>query len=168
MAVPAPINRLPTGLLSFLGTKAMGVNPGSLAGELVPVMDLTKWYVTSTFENVATNANTITTGDSFPTGVVVPAGEVWYVDSFTVRVANAGASSASGVQAFVRIIAGGTYIRGYISEQSAALVAATDVVLLRIPGPFFMLPGEQPAISCSVAAGTPTAQAQLRITRFLT
>jgi len=41
---PPPINRLPQGLLDFLGIRAGGRNPQTLTEQLLPTLDLLRWY----------------------------------------------------------------------------------------------------------------------------
>jgi len=41
---PPPINRLPVGLLDFLGIRAGGRNPQNLTEQLLPTLDLLRWY----------------------------------------------------------------------------------------------------------------------------
>lgn len=40
----APINRIPTGLLDLLGIKSLGQNPIDLAPQVIPVLDLVRFY----------------------------------------------------------------------------------------------------------------------------
>lgn len=85
----APINRIPRGLLDFLGIRSGGRNPQQLTEQLVPTFDLRDWYLESqTIEvngNLAgfaatANAGFLSTTTTFPQNLgacVVPSNEAW-------------------------------------------------------------------------------------------
>lgn len=84
----ARINRVPRGLTSLLGTKALGRNPQELLEAVTPTVDLTQFYATeATLQSVA-NAEILFTP---AVGTVyaaeeIPAGEAWLVYSITVKL----------------------------------------------------------------------------------
>lgn len=57
--MPAPLNELPIGLLDFFGIKSMGQYPRDLGGQVLPMMDLTRWYSDQRAIEVRTTAVTI-------------------------------------------------------------------------------------------------------------
>lgn len=69
------INRLPLGLLDFLGTKSLGDNPSELLGQVRPTLELGGFFSAEKLELVfdAVNQDTISNSQF----ITVPTGEVW-------------------------------------------------------------------------------------------
>lgn len=79
---PTPINRLPNGLLGFLGIKNGGRYPDQMGTTLAPTWDLSDLYLGTNVE-VATNGPNAT-GTNFVGHHTVPQGQIWYVFEFGV------------------------------------------------------------------------------------
>jgi len=83
--VPSLINQVPPGLLSLLGIKALGVNPSILPDELSPSLDLFTLYIAgNSIERRSTTAAIGTTGFFSAAALIVPAGELWLVEAFSI------------------------------------------------------------------------------------
>jgi len=81
---PPPINRLPLGLLSFLGIKNGGRNPQFLGEQLSPTFDLVAWYLQSNSRSLSLNGNVTAVGFN-SAWWTVPVGETWAVLSTMVN-----------------------------------------------------------------------------------
>lgn len=84
--MPSLINRVPPGLLSFLGIKALGQNPSQLSDELTPVLELGSLYLapyseTRQFQTAVINAP----GFFSASGALVPAGKIWVCGSISLN-----------------------------------------------------------------------------------
>lgn len=109
---PPPLNLQPAGLLDFLGIKNGGRYPQHLSTDLVPTLELLRWYVAANsieigsvspaFQLVANEGTTThliaaTQPVNFSVGgtLMVPQTEYWYIDRWSVNWfinAQAGAS----------------------------------------------------------------------------
>lgn len=82
------INRVPLGLLDFLGTKSLGDNPSELMAEVRPTLNLFPFFAAERFVVNGENASASTGagGQTF----TVPKGELWLMVSamFRMRVSN--------------------------------------------------------------------------------
>ena len=74
-----PINRIPGGLLGFLGIKNGGRNPDALSNVLVPQLDLTEVYLRTNY--VLARIDTTVAAVGFTGAGTVPAGQAWYVSN---------------------------------------------------------------------------------------
>jgi len=80
-----PINRLPQGLLDFLGIRSGGRNPQQLTEQLLPTMDLSDWYKQNASREVQVTATSLvadTSAGFFSLTVAgavfeVPNNEIW-------------------------------------------------------------------------------------------
>lgn len=83
--MPSLVNRVPPGLLSLLGIKALGVNPSVLPDELTSTIELLDLYAAANstigqFPTAVVGAVGLFAG----TGGTVPAGKLWLVSNVTV------------------------------------------------------------------------------------
>jgi len=84
--MPSLINRVPPGLLSLLGIKAMGENPVVTTDELRPTIELLNFYVGPNSTRLNGSTGNITgTGLFQVTALAPPTGEIWLVDSCCYR-----------------------------------------------------------------------------------
>jgi len=74
---PPRLNKIPNGLLGFLGIKNGGHNPEELAPQLSAGFELFHWYTQTNREFFRTAINLTALGQT--TFFTVPAGEWWYV-----------------------------------------------------------------------------------------
>lgn len=76
--IPPPINKLPLGLLSFLGIKNGGQYPQHLQADLGASFELLDWYLQT--NSISANLNANVTAVGFNAGwYTVPTGETWAV-----------------------------------------------------------------------------------------
>lgn len=128
-----PINKLPIGLLGFLGIKNGGRNPDALSPLLAPTWDAVQWYLSQSvvYETVTSTFN-VTGGN---TNHTVPEGFVWAVLAFSVRAVTAVGGSFTITP--VRITANGTSfpaIGDTVSAGASSGAHATmdrDILVLR-------------------------------------
>lgn len=89
----ARLNRVPRGLQSLLGTKALGRNPQELLEAVRPTVDLTQFYLAETVIRSASGVTTLQTpvwGD-FLGELEIPAGESWFVYNVSLQVTSVAA-----------------------------------------------------------------------------
>lgn len=157
-----PINRLPWGLLSFLGIKNGGRAPSQLGDLLVPVWNSADLYTQTNSECVDVVANITATG--FNTFVEVSAGEHWLVHEFAGFTAPLGAGQslkyaccALGGVGSSHLILAETTVGAVVGERSGSSCQ---------PGRWFP-PRTQFGFLCyQLAAGPVGLQTAIRITRF--
>ena len=75
--MPALIQRIPPGLLSFLGLKSTGQNPNVLADTVVPTLNLEHLYLAQDLRVSSATQNVANAGQSI--SLAVPNGEAWRV-----------------------------------------------------------------------------------------
>lgn len=80
--MPGLIQRVPVGLLDFLGLKATGQNPVVMPDELQTVVDISQLYAAARWEQFQASTNTVNLiGFWGAATLTVPSGEMWLVDS---------------------------------------------------------------------------------------
>ena len=99
------VQLIPPGLLGFFGIKSGGRNPSELGEQVSPTLDLWDWYTQAklldgiaslgSVPSVAVNATGIHVFS--PNAIIVPEGEAWWVDNFTIRTGTLLAAEAIGV-----------------------------------------------------------------------
>lgn len=165
--MPSLVNRVPPGLLSLLGIKALGVNPSVLGDELTAELDVTSLYLASNAELLGGATNTLTAPGVFPVGaLLVPAGELWVVNRASAHAtANLAAATTYRYRIAVydapnqRIVQVGSLATGTVGER---LSSAFDE-------PIVMPAGEQLVIFCEQATlGTAqTMRIDAKVTRLV-
>lgn len=159
---PTPINKLPDGLLGFLGIKNGGQAPAALPPILSPTIDLTGWYLRSYLTRAKLTAGPPAVGSISQVGVTaVPAGETWYVHRFSASV-NIPAGDA------IRFSIGLSQAQGFapddyeslaVNQTSTGLTGSAALEwTVASCGDFWLRPGEQLAIMtlAKTGAGAPT------------
>lgn len=138
-----PISSLANGFLTLLGVKNMGKNPEVLLDEVRPVLEMRDWYLNSNIqEAVASAAGVATELAGFQGSMVVPAGELWWVDALTVRIDSAPASTPRILQLAAAMRTNGTkYLVGIGADldQPAGLITGTSFYAPSLRG--FFAPG---------------------------
>lgn len=96
---PPPVNRIPNGLLDFLGIKSGGRNPDALSSGLAATLDLLQWYAYTASEDfqvvrttgiAAGGATRFNWEQSIPAGLIVaatlpvPQDQIWIVLEYEV------------------------------------------------------------------------------------
>jgi hypothetical protein len=151
--MPSLINRVPPGLLSLLGIKAVGQNPTLLGDALTGFIDLTPLY-TAGFAEIASAATSSvsSTGVSVIPQNLVPAGELWVV---TRAAMFASANLAATTTYRLRLAVWDSIASRVVDCGPSVSAAAGERPATYIDGPFVMSPGEQIALICeSVTLGT--------------
>lgn len=145
---PPSINRIPGGLLGFLGIKNGGRNPDALAGYVQGCMDLTDWYLQTNRLYMRTGINIAAL--NFTNFYTAPPGEFWYIQhaSFITSVLGAGQT----IQAVPCVQdASGLRQVAVADTPAAATVGAVFSVQAR---DFWVMPGESLGIyTTQLAAG---------------
>jgi hypothetical protein len=102
MAGPSigPIQTIPRGLLGLLNLKNLGRLPDSLNSEVTPVIDLSRWWLTSEalFDVITHGVGLSTSGPlslNFSSSILVPDNQVWWIERYTVELSLPAAAGES-------------------------------------------------------------------------
>lgn len=156
------INRIPTGILGFLGIKNFGRNPEEVAGYLQPTWDYQRWYLETNaqFRNQAVSFNAV----GFFAAFQVPTNEVWAVHSLSCLGGPLGAGQQLNIQPAIANQSSNIFT---ILPQVVSRVAATvgSYAVCSASYPFVLGPGEVAGYFCSdLAAGPVGATGAIRYT----
>lgn len=153
--MPSLVNRVPPGLLSLLGIKALGVNPSVLQDDLEASLDVTDLYYVGNSEEIASQTSAINAVGAWPisTPLLVPSGELWVVTRAACWAANtllAGTTYRCRLGIYngptTRTVLVGESFTGTAGERPAGSFQTWPVILT---------PSEQLAVWCeSVTLGT--------------
>jgi hypothetical protein len=156
------VNRLPLGLLSFLGIQNGGKYPDTLLSALAPVLDLGDQYVNTNREyltaSVAVNALASSTFHTVPTG------QWWYVSHSSLFTATLGAGQAYGGVLSLLDAAG---IVTTMLSGSVPAVSGAGAVFVNQARNFWAGPGERIGVyTTHLAAGPVNTGVSLAFARF--
>lgn len=181
----APLNTLPEGLLDLLGIKSFGAYPNRLRGEVAPTIDLLQSYLAANSIEASINLINIPSGGpgvynisatnpvnlaNAALQVVVPNGEVWWVQHFGIRW-NIPADAANYASFTPAISMGGTgtpvstTMGGFDTGAAAGVRGGWSC----IERPVIVRPGSLFQMFCggsNVVAGSITLTGSLRIARL--
>lgn len=133
---PPEINRLPLGLLGFLGIKNGGRYPTALAPGLTPTWDQGRMYLEPAARYVA-GSGTIN-ANGFVGSIAPQPGEIWVVHDCSLVVAAGAGESWSG--ALCRgTVNGGSTINLTLDRAAAA---SSTVSLPLVYQPIWLVPGD--------------------------
>lgn len=150
--MPSLINRVPPGLLSLLGIKALGQNPSVLADILTPELDVTDLYFAAFSEQAGGTTGAITTAGTAPfSALTVPPGELWYLDR--LAIVSTGALAASTTYRVAAAIYDNAGQRLEYVDQSESFVTG-DRCVCRLSRPFILGPAMSPALFTLSTTGT--------------
>jgi hypothetical protein len=157
-AFPAIVNRIPPGLLSLLGLKNTGRNPGQLSDVIGPSLEMLDWYLWSQAEAVASGAQTPSAGaqaafQTFAPTLMVPQTEWWWVHWYSVQFNNSPTAAVTGTIVPYLIVLG-------TSMRSSPVNIGTGVnTITYAEGPkgFFCPPGSTFNLAILLNAGTTPA-----------
>lgn len=158
-----PINRVPYGLLGFLGIKNGGRNPSTIADYVQPAWDLSELYLqtNSEFFSVGGSVNAL----GYNVGFSSSTAEVTWVHGFSVlsSTLTAGQSLIAGI-----MVADQNGITGVAYETVlTASPAVGSRMLLALDRPVILSPGQQIGFNVtSIAAGPINYTAAIRVTRL--
>lgn len=126
----------PKGLISLFGLRDMGAVPADLAEQVVATIDITEFALTNRESlNLGNATANLVANWALGTQATVPAGEMWYVHSFSLLTDTLGAGEAIEIKPVVydsALIFG----RGARASGTAghAIMAFTDRMFLATPG----------------------------------
>lgn len=147
---PPTINKLPEGLLGFLGIKNGGRYPDQLSSTLLPVADLLAWYANTNRQYFRTAINIAALGQT--TFFTVPAGEYWYVlHASFITGAMGGGQVLNGFLSFTDAAG----LRNIGVNDRAAAAATVGEVFASQARDFWMGPGESIGLYASELAVGP-------------
>lgn len=156
------IQRVPRGLLDFLGMKGTGDLPHEVAGELRTSIDLFELYgiemrrrtATTGWAAVAVGWQTDNLGN-----LTVPPGEIWLVSNVSLAITTGVGGAFKGLVAYRRKLNAATYF--YLQQQQLTL-AANDFGVTGVNldwRTLVLTPGDDLGIYCTLATAvvnTPT------------
>lgn len=158
-----PINRLPWGLLGFLGLKNFGQYPNQLVESLQPTWDLLELYAGAHGEHVFTGLTQFT-ATGFVTGgaaVLVPQTELWYVSQSSSAYATGVGETLSAKHGYID----GTLMEGMLTQGSTVL-AASQISHAAGSFPVFVGPGTQLGWWIDAFTGSPEGTFHAKILRM--
>jgi len=150
----ASINKLPFGLLGFLGLKNGGQNPSDLSNILSPVIDLADLYYGTNKQLFRVQANVTAIG--FNALATVPNDEVWYVIGAACNsnaVLGAGVS-LRGAMAYAAID-GAAFNVVPLGEYASMTVGEVWYSAAVLGRPLVLAPGSQLGVYCTFIAAGP-------------
>jgi hypothetical protein len=159
-----PINRIPWGLLGFLGIKNGGRNPSALADFVQPGWDLGELYLQTNSEFFSTAGAVNALG--YNVGFSSALAEVTWVHGYSVVTATLGAGQALNGCIMVADQNGITGVAyGPIRDPGAV----GNRLLLALERPVILSPGQQIGFYISsIAAGPINYTTQIRVSRLPT
>jgi hypothetical protein len=135
--MPSLINKLPTGLLSFLQSVAFGVNPRVLLDEVRPVLDLDAFLSAGEIDGVSTSFAMTAVGQT--NAITIPQSELWRIHWIGVQNAITTISVAdirTVVTASVPLASGGSLVMP-IAVQPDQKVINAGIAIRQMSFAFF-------------------------------
>lgn len=158
----APLNKIPNGLLSFLGIKNGGRNPYVLGEQLAPTWDLAQWYMAGTYEYGVSNSNIAGVGLEVFGPASINDGDTWYVHAGGLAVDTTGAGASIAFNLGIADALG-----NFVPLNDIEYSAATSWIGRSYPRGFLLGPGEVMAANVAGIAGAPlNAFFQWKVSRF--
>jgi hypothetical protein len=137
--MPGQINRLPAGVLGYLGIKNFGNAPSYLADILSGTWDLAPFYLNSDTAYFTNATAVVAVGNLV--AFTVPEGQVYFVTDFSIfQVANAASSNTMAPVRFAQGAAAGGSIIGV--GQGSNLVGPRGQMITATTLPMILMPGE--------------------------
>lgn len=173
--ISRPIQTQPQGLLGFLQIKNSGKNPENFPDVLQPTLEQFDWYVQTNAQDLPRYQGAFASGvsgyQSFtnPGALIVPNGEWWYVDYYTIRSAVLGAGD--GAQFACGMVPQPSLATGLtlkLGEDCVRQSGPATSLAVRAASPFWAPPGAELVLDlgwCSTAA-TINFIAMVRYTPF--
>jgi len=172
--MPGKIQVIPPGYLGFLQIKSEGRNPVEATDAIVPTFDMRTWYFQANMENT-TGSRTIpdlslSVANFGATALIVPEGEWWWIESYTVRSGGilAAGETIDWQLGYAMFGAVNHYVMKGPRTTHAGNAAGT-VMPWTACGEFFVPPGAQLIIMVNewnVAAGGNLTEAFVRFVRL--
>jgi hypothetical protein len=160
--VTTPINNIPAGLLSLLGSKGAGGYPHDLADAVVSTINVFDLYAAINREALTSAVVAAAVGSIFYPDLNVPGGQIWYVEEYQV-CCNVGAGAAIDfAPAYVYNAVGPNSVVGVYQAG-----AATQNVRAPMNRPRFWGPGTNPGAHVRSQTLAPNTFATILFTRLL-
>lgn len=153
--MPGQINRIPDGILGFLGVKNFGRAPDQLSSVLAGTWDLRDWYLNTNVSWQASSLTAIALGGSLV--FTAPQNEIWWVTNLSL-FHNAAAASGN-VAAICRF---GQRTADQVIMGASGRVGALQGNQFGIEQPFVLGAGETLGYSCAELTGTGQVQMFIR------
>lgn len=153
--MPGQINRLPDGILGFLGIKNFGRGPDTLDSVLSGTWDLRDWYLNTNVSYQTSSLTAIALGGSLV--FTAPTNELWWVTNLSI-FHNAAAAS-SNTTALCRF---GQRTADQVILSESGRVTALQANQFGITQPFILGAGETLGYSCAELTGTGQVQMFIR------
>jgi len=150
--MPSLINRVPPGLLSLLGIKALGQNPSVLGDLLQAHLDVTSLYLNA-FADVTANTTTAfnSPGIQGPSGFTVPPGEMWVVTR-AAGYTGANLPAATTVRCRMSVYDTVSQRLQYVGPSTTATTG--ERLSCALDGPVVLTSGEAVQVYCESFTGT--------------
>jgi hypothetical protein len=165
VAGPFDIQRIPKGLLDFLGLKATGDSPHTLEMSVRGQISLDRYYLADRSQNIAPTIAITANGYFTPATAIVPAGEMWLPMALRVSATNAAATSYQWAPAYRRAIGAGNSFQ--LTNLISAIASVTNEAVYIWDGLVPFLPGD--TFGCyvqqSILGANPTASVILEYYR---
>jgi hypothetical protein len=160
--VPTPINNIPGGLLSLLGSKGGGSYPNLLADVVASVLDISQLYLAINREQVSGAAVNAAAGTQGFVDLTVPAGELWWVHDFTIGSRMGATQTLTAACGYQQNANQSAFMVG--DFVSLAVNAYGKIRAARVP--LLLPPSSIPCAITQAQANTPTLTPTLAITRL--
>ena len=154
------INRLPNGLLGYLGLKTLGANPRTLGDVVAPTWDLSELYLADGAKHESATG-VIGTGTNI--AHTAPNGFVWVVHAWGVQCDSA-ALEAIGCAYLVFVPPNSTPVVPMTNNSSMG--ASASIALAYATRPIILNPGESLGLQANQVTGAPTLYSALRYTEL--
>lgn len=163
--MPSLINRVPPGLLSLLGIKALGQNPSVLSDTIAAEIDVAPLYLQAFSELVANSTTPFTTTGIVGGLVVVPAGEMWIVNR---AACYAGAVIGAATTCRIKLVVYESVSQRILLTSEASTATTGERFLCSLQGPLVLSSGEQVAVFCEsfTGAAAVTATMAMEVTKL--
>lgn len=143
------INRIPSGVMGFLGIKNFGRAPEDLSPTLAGTWELAPFYLNSDCAYLTGASAIVGTGNNIV--FTAPEGQVLYVTHFSVFQVAAAASS--NTMALVRFMQGPAAGGAIVGIGDCANIVGPRGNMLVVDGPQILMPGESLGVAVLDFAG---------------
>lgn len=134
------INRIPPGLLGFLGLKTSGTNPRDFGGQVTPTWDLSPLYLADGYRFTRVGSTLVAAGSELLHGP--PNGEIWVLDRWGLQI-DSGIGDSATVYMGLAAEAG----QAFVPLSAEVDIGASDSVALAFnSGPLILKPGQTVAL----------------------
>lgn len=159
----AAINKLPGGLLGFLGIKNGGEYPRDLSTVLLPTWDLSQFYAAYNSEYVTANVGVAAIGAN--AAFTVPQDQAWLVLEFSASSVTLGAGQT--IQLGLQYTDAGAGATTHIESPTNVATVGLRAMVAMERTPLYLNPGSTLGSTCvQLAAGPVTVAFSARVARL--